>query len=83
MRIPLFWGPGVFPRSGMFPLRQAAVRQSPRRMVGNSEVGPASESLVIRPQSQGVAQLLLDSLQLRVLCLSFFQDRDVGIGVFP
>jgi hypothetical protein len=22
-------------------------------------------------------------LQLRVLCLGFFQDRDVGVGVFP
>jgi hypothetical protein len=31
----------------------------------------------------GVRNFSIDSLQLRVLCLGFFENRDVGIGVLP
>jgi hypothetical protein len=30
-----------------------------------------------------VRAIALSLLQLRVLCLGFLQDRDVGVGVFP
>jgi hypothetical protein len=43
---------------------------------------------MVRSKEKGLASPLLKAgasklLQLRVLCLSVFQDRDIGVGIFP